>query len=187
MAKLLEVHGSTKLVSVNGKQLLNELSEPASADIKLVLTLIDRDKNAGRLKTKDSGDCAYHLLLGSGYNADFVLPVLAKLVEKTPEAARFVNGNGSLPLHICLAQRTVIPEAVAMLLQLYPEAARVPNGQGLILYSWQSCATTRPVTFARLYARLIPKDPVYRTKRDRFPYTLLRSEPNQTKKCSRYY
>lgn len=63
---MLSLHGGKKPVpiSTHGKLLLNELLTPKSANLELVLSYIDKDPVAGRLKDPENGNNSYHLLLG---------------------------------------------------------------------------------------------------------------------------
>ena len=116
-------------VSTHGKALLSELLTPASANLEVTLSYIEKDAMAGRLKDADTGNNSFHLLLGSDHSSDFVIPVLRALLEKCPEGCRAVNKKGSLPLHLCLSQQDIILEAAGMLLKAYPAAAGHTNNQ----------------------------------------------------------
>lgn len=116
-------------VSTHGKALLSELLTPASANLEVTLSYIEKDAMAGRLKDADTGNNSFHLLLGSDHSSDFVIPVLRALLEKCPEGCRAANKKGSFPLHLCLSQQDIILEAAGMLLRAYPAAAGHANKQ----------------------------------------------------------
>jgi ankyrin repeat protein len=125
----ISVPNSKKVVSTHGKQLLRELCD-SDANLERVISFVDADPFAGRLKDPDYGNNAYHYLLGSSFSAQFVVAVLRKLLEKSPEGIAATNKNGTLPLHMCLSQPNIVIEAAVMLIQAYPESAGIPNSQG---------------------------------------------------------
>ena len=125
---MLSIHGKKSApVSTHGKALLLELLTPASANLEVALSYIEKDSMAGRLKDPDTGNNSYHLLLGNDHTPEFVLTVLKALLEKCPEGVRAVNNKGSLPLHMCLSQQDIIFEAAGLLLKTYPAAAGHSN------------------------------------------------------------
>lgn len=117
------------LVSTHGKALLNELLTPVNANLEVILSYIDKDPMAGRLKDPETGNNSFHLLLGNDHAADFVTVVLKALLEKCPEGCKVPNNKGSLPLHLCLSQQDIVLEAAGMLLRSYPAAAGCANNQ----------------------------------------------------------
>eukprot|EP01038_Epipyxis_sp_PR26KG_P012306 gene12306-16507_t len=123
---------SRVITSTHGKALLQELSDIKTAQPNVIMDYIMRDPAAGRMKVPETGDTSYHLLLNSGYNKDFILPILEALISFSPEGLKIKNKNNALPLHISLTQYKIIPEVVMMLLQNYPQSASIPNDQGLI-------------------------------------------------------
>ena len=129
--RMLSLHNGKKAAptSTHGKALLSELLTPISANLDVALSYIEKDPMAGRLKDPDTGNNAYHLLLGNDHSAEFVITVLKALLEKCPEGARAVNNKGSLPLHMCLSQQDIVFEAAGMLLRVYPGAAGHANKQ----------------------------------------------------------
>ena len=108
-----------------------ELLTPASANLEVALSFIEKDPMAGRLKDPETGNNSYHLLLGNDHSSEFVITVLKALIEKCPEGVRAVNNKGSLPLHMCLSQQDIVFEAAGMLLKTYPGAAGHANNQVL--------------------------------------------------------
>jgi hypothetical protein len=108
---------SSELKSKFGKKLLREVSELNSSNINEVIDYIRKDPLAGRLKTPDRGDNAFHILLGSEYDESLILPVLSELCEHSCKGLEVPNINGNLPLHVHLCQRRLSIFAVTMILE----------------------------------------------------------------------
>jgi hypothetical protein len=66
---------SNKIISKYGKLLLYELSTK-DAQFDICLNYIENDCNAGRMKNKETGNNSFHLLLGSNFSADLIIPLL---------------------------------------------------------------------------------------------------------------
>lgn len=128
----MNLASSKKLVSKYGKLLLHELSSK-DAQFDLCLNYIENDCNAGRMKNKETGNNSYHLLLGSNFSADFIIPLLKALILRTPLGLREKNITGSLPIHYLLSQPEIIIDAALLVINSYPESASIPEtSQGLL-------------------------------------------------------
>ena len=160
---MLSLHNGKKSapVSTHGKALLMELLTPASANLEVALSFIEKDPMAGRLKDPETGNNSYHLLLGNDHSSEFVITVLKALIEKCPEGVRAVNNKGSLPLHMCLSQQDIVFEAAGMLLKTYPGAAGHANNQVLSIdytYSFEFVVMRQIISLLR---NLIPPLPIF--------------------------
>ena len=123
---------SSKNQSTHGRVLLNELRDPPSARLEFVLDCLRKDPLSGRLKDPDTGDNAYHMLLGRGYQKSFILAVLGVLLNVCPEGVRACNSAGSLPLHLSFMHNSLHADVIMTLLTAYPAGAGVANNLGLI-------------------------------------------------------
>ena len=164
---MLSLHNGKKSapVSTHGKALLMELLTPASANLEVALSFIEKDPMAGRLKDPETGNNSYHLLLGNDHSSEFVITVLKALIEKCPEGVRAVNNKGSLPLHMCLSQQDIVFEAAGMLLKTYPGAAGHANNQVL-------SNTSYPVRSNILFAYSFPKLNHFQLFQNQFEFNL---------------
>jgi hypothetical protein len=93
-------------VSVHGAELLRLLADPIEAleYQEHILSLITEDSLAGKLKSRDLGNTAYHFLMASEYNDDYVLPVLRVLIDSTPSGLKVANKEGHYPLHLAVSR-----------------------------------------------------------------------------------
>ena len=93
--------------SINGGELLRLIKDPSLALSYLdhILSLIADDPLAGLLKSKETGNTAFHYLLQKEYHDDFVIPVLKALIRETPSGVRVINAmTMKLPIHIAAAR-----------------------------------------------------------------------------------
>ena len=93
--------------SINGGELLRLVRDPSLALSHLdhILSLITDDPLAGLLKSKETGNTAFHYLLQKEYHDDFVIPVLKALIRETPSGVRVINAmTMKLPIHIAAAR-----------------------------------------------------------------------------------
>ena len=133
MCSLYQIDSSSKkILSTHGKSLLLELDSPQNASLAKCIEYVKKDPYAGLLKEEENGNNSFHILVGSCYKSDFVLPLLRELLQVCPTGARVVNSSGALPLHLCLSQQNIIIEAALLLLDSFPKAASIPNGQRLL-------------------------------------------------------
>jgi len=114
-------------VSVHGQALLKILSEPTTgntpANSSKCLEYIAKDTLAGKLKSRELGNTAFHYLMHDSYPDAFVLPILAALVKASSGGAAIKNNAGSYPLHYAMQRSNDIHvEIVKMLVSACTEA-----------------------------------------------------------------
>lgn len=128
--------------SYHGAELLRLLSEHtiALSRQERILTLIREDPLAGRLKSKESGNTAFHCLLRADFPDSFVLPVLKALIETTPSGVKVTTLRSLLPIHIaamrpnsCGTSSSSI-ELIRCLIEAYPEGLMASTLSPLIVY-----------------------------------------------------
>ena len=136
----------SKLISTHGKILLNELSLSIHSyshsstnfetllqeKLKTCLDIISKDKNACLLKFAKTGNTAFHLLVGSDYPQEFIIPLLKRFIEVAPIGLSMKNSTNNLPLHFCLSQRTIFYDVAVLLIKSYPEGCGIQNNSHLI-------------------------------------------------------
>lgn len=121
-----------RLPSTHGRALLNELSQ-SDVDLPKVLGFIAQDPSAGKAVKQDSGENAFHLVLGSRKGIDWIMTVLNALIAVCPEGLRRkTTADGNLPLHIYLDQRAVHSTVIDAVLAASPESASTRNAHGLV-------------------------------------------------------
>lgn len=166
--------------STHGRTLLNELRDPSTVSIDVIFECLRKDSLSGRLKSADTGDNAYHLLLTRGYGQDFMMGVLKELLATCPEGIRSTNNRGSLPLHCCLTQHKLYPELIKTVLQAYPAGSAVADNQGLIPLFL--CAMRDDITaeICRMLCKAFPEGPCTKNKTNSFPlhFAAKRRKPN---------
>ena len=124
----MSLAGKKKATSTHGLQLLKELSDPLMARerLDLILSYIKKDPNAGKLKSRELGNTAYHYLMHRDYPESFIISVLNALLESCPTGIKIMNKYGCLAIHACVRRPGDISrELMAMLLNAYPESLKV--------------------------------------------------------------
>lgn len=169
-------------VSPNGRALCDELSFPAQTSLKRCLKLIQTDNLAGRVVIA-SGENAFHLTVGLGHPSEVVLSVLRALLASCPEGARQRSKQGRLPLHLALAQSTIVYEAVELLLETYPQAASVADEMGhlpLFLCVMHEDASPALAELCRMLCKAFPQGPATLNKTRSHPlhFASRRVRPN---------
>jgi hypothetical protein len=105
---MMKSSAQSKNRSVHGAELLRLLRDPPMAlggYLERILTLIDEDPLAGLLKSKETGNTAFHYILQKDYPDSFVLPVLEGLLRVTPSGAKAMNNiTMKLPIHVAAAR-----------------------------------------------------------------------------------
>ena len=122
-----------KNTSTHGRLLLNELALPFDNDYSLQTQIEEKltkcrqylkvDENACILRIAESGNTAYHVLVGSDFPEEFILPLLHDFYHTNPAGVTMKNKQGNLPLHFALSQQDIIESVARLLLQFNPESA----------------------------------------------------------------
>jgi hypothetical protein len=169
-----------KATSTHGRALLLELRDSKNVREDVVLDYIRKDPLSGRLKVPETGDNAFHLLMGRHYEKSFMITVLTELLKVCPEGARAVNLEGSTPLHLCFTQYQLHLDIINLLLQVYPGAAKVADNQSLIPLFLCTMREDSTADICRALCKANPDGPNTKNKTGSFPlhFAAKRHKPN---------
>lgn len=100
------------------EELSRHLIEPK---LTRCLEFVEKDINACLLKSATTGNNAYHLLVGSDFPKEFILPLLEAFLNVNSIGASATNMTNNTPLHFSLSQPIILIEVALKLLKAYPD------------------------------------------------------------------
>jgi len=171
---------ANKATSTHGRTLIAELKDVRNVREDIVLDCIRRDPLSGRLKSPETGENAYHLLMNRGYERDFMMTVLTELLKNCAEGVRATNNEGSLPLHLAFTQHTLHLDLINTLVQAYPAGTKVADNQGLIPLFLCTMREDATAEICRALCKANPDGPNSKNKTGSYPlhFAAKRHRPN---------